>query len=71
MTIKIHYSKNAVEAFLTHQFPEIDWSPVINELPLIVWRSKWNTLADKYGLPYRRSYLQNLDSQGVGPSSFM
>ncbi len=33
----------------------------------------WNyiSLADKYGLPFHRGYMQNLDSDGCGPNSFI
>lgn len=71
MSYKIHYPKSAVQKFLENRFPETDWSGVIDELPNIVWRSRWNTLADKHGLPFRRGYLQNLDSAGCGPASFI
>jgi len=70
MTLNVHYTRGQVQSFLKAQFPETDWSPVIAALPLIVWRHRWDTLAEKYGLPYKRSYLQNMDSKGVGPASF-
>lgn len=70
MSLSIHYPKQAVKAFLESRFPDTDWSPVINELPPIVWRCKWNSYAEKYGLPYTKSYMQNLDSDGCGPASF-
>jgi len=37
------------------------------ELPTLIWRSRWNELAEKHGLPFKRGYLQNLDSIGKGP----
>lgn len=69
MAYKIHYPKEAVKKFLEKQFPETDWEPVVKELPLIIWRCRWNDLAEKYGLPYSKSYMQNLDSKGCGPAS--
>lgn len=70
MPLRVHYTKEALEKWLVGRFPETDWSPVIEELPPIVWRHRWNYLAEKFGLPYKRSHMQNLDSQGVGPSSY-
>jgi len=49
---------------------KIDWTPLLERLPDTVWRSRWNELANKYGLPYSRSYLQNLDSEGKGPPKY-
>ncbi len=71
MSYKIHYTKQAVKKFLESRFPCTDWSPVIEELPPIIWRSRWNELADKFGLPFKRGYMQNLDSDGKGPASFI
>ncbi len=71
MSLKIHYPKKAVENFLKDRFPETDWDAVINELPPIIWRHRWNDLAANHGLPYRRGHIQNLDSRGCGPSSFV
>ncbi len=47
-----------------HQF---DFSLLADSLPSIIWRHRWNELAEKHGLPYRRGYMQNLDSKGRGP----
>ncbi len=46
---------------------KINWSHLLDQLPDPVWRSRWDTLAEKYGLPFKRSYMQNLDSEGRGP----
>ena len=70
MALAIHYPKSAVKKFLENRFPNTDWTEVIEELPPIVWRSRWDALADKHGLPFRRGYMQNLDSKGIGPASF-
>lgn len=61
------YERHQVETFLQKRFPEIDWTPVIKKLPLIIWRSRWDKLAEQLGLPYTRKYMQNLDWQGAGP----
>ena len=71
MSLAIHYPKEAVKKFLESRFPDTDWNPVIEEAPEIIWRSRWNDLADKFGFPYKRGYIQNLDSLGCGPASFM
>jgi len=46
---------------------KIDWSYLLDQLPDLIWRSRWDDLAAKYGLPFKRSYMQNLDSEGKGP----
>lgn len=66
----VSYPKKALVEWLEAQFPETDWNEVADELPPIIWRSRWNDLAEKHGLPYTRKYVQNLDSWGTGPKSF-
>jgi hypothetical protein len=44
-----------------------NFSDLLDRLPPIIWRSRWDKLAEQVGLPYRRSYLQNLDSENLGP----
>ena len=56
-----------VVRWLKTEFPDVDWEPVQKQLPPIIWRHKWNDLADRYGLPLRRGTIQNRDSQGRGP----
>jgi hypothetical protein len=46
---------------------KINFATLSDVLPPIIWRHRWNDLAKKYGLPFRRGYLQNLDSLGKGP----
>lgn len=46
---------------------KIDWNYLHGRLPDLVWRHRWDDLAEKYGLPFKRSYMQNLDSEGKGP----
>lgn len=71
MSLAIHYPKSAVKKFLESRFPDTDWTEVVEELPAIVWRHRWNDLADKHGLPFRKGYMQNLDSLGKGPAAFV
>jgi len=46
---------------------KIDWTRLQDQLPDPIWRSRWDDLAEKYGLPFKRSYMQNLDAEGKGP----
>jgi hypothetical protein len=46
----------------------VDWLYLLSVLPPIVWRSRWDQVADEHGLPFKRGYMQNLDSQGLGPA---
>lgn len=50
---------------------QFDFSLLADNLPPIIWRHRWNELAEKYGLPYKRGYLQNLDSLGCGPKKMI
>lgn len=70
MALKINYTPKQVKSFLETRFPETDWQPVIEVLPPVVWRSRWDTLSERTGLPFKRRYIQNLDSKGIGPASF-
>ena len=56
-----------VVRWLETEFPDVDWEPVRGQLPPVIWRHKWNDLADRYGLPLRRGTIQNRDSAGTGP----
>lgn len=44
-----------------------DFSKLLGSLPPVIWRSKWNQVAESHGLPYTRSYMQNLDAEDKGP----
>jgi hypothetical protein len=46
---------------------KIDWSRLLDQLPDPVWRHRWDALAEKHGLPFKRSYMQNLDFEHRGP----
>ena len=67
---KIAYSKSQVKKFIEELFPEVDWSPVISQLPEIIWRARWNELAKEVGLPYSANYIRKLDMQGIGPGAY-
>ena len=69
MPIRVHYRKDQVITWLTHRFPSTDWNALLEDCPGIIWRHRWNDLADRYGLPYSKGHLQNLDSRGEGPGS--
>ncbi len=45
----------------------IDFDFLKKKLPTLIWRFRWNELTEKHGLPFKRGYLQNLDSLGKGP----
>jgi len=49
---------------------DFDFGLLEGALPPIIWRARWNDLADKHGLPFRKGYLQNLDYLGRGPKRF-
>ena len=54
------------------KLPKICWQKTLGEaLPPVIWRKDWNKLKLKYGLPWSRGHIANLDSSGVGPASFM
>lgn len=44
-----------------------DFNFLDSKLPELIWRSKWNEIAATHGLPFKRGYMQNLDSAGFGP----
>ena len=67
---QVHYTRQQVKLFLGERFPSVDWDEVVEALPPIIWRARWNKLAERLGLPFTRGYMQNLDSQGEGPASF-
>jgi|GEM_PF-2654857 len=36
-------------------------------LPDILWRHRWASYKEKYGVPFARGTMQNFDSAGNGP----
>jgi len=66
---QVSYTNEQVGKWLKERFPSVDWGPVTSKLPPIIWRARWNELAEKLGLPYSRKHMQNLDCYGKGPGS--
>ena len=64
---EVGYERAQVVAWLEQRFPEISWREIEEHLPLVVWRSRWDELAERVGLPHSRKHIQNLDSKGCGP----
>lgn len=48
-----------------------DWSFLQGKLPDVVFRHRWNAIAEKHGLPYSGKTLANMDSLNRGPRRFM
>ncbi len=69
-SIRVCYTNKQVMAFLADKMPHVDWAVLNDKLPPIIWRSRWEAFGAEFGLPYSRKYLQNLDSQGCGPSAY-
>ena len=67
---EIAYQREQVVRWLKTRFPEVDWRSTEELLPPVIWRSRWDQMAQRIGLPYSRKTLQNLDSRGEGPGSF-
>ncbi|HDQ39917.1 MAG TPA: hypothetical protein ENN39_02650 [Desulfonatronum sp.] len=66
----VSYSRDAVDRYLRKKFPEIDWTPVVEQLPPRIWRARWDDLATRHGLPFAARTLANQDCLGIGPASF-
>lgn len=49
----------------------IDWNELLPQEKAVFWRHEWNADRAKFGLPFSRGTMQNLDSEGRGPESFM
>lgn len=66
----VAYRAEDVVTFLNKQ-TGVDWSFLLGKLPEVVFRHRWNTLADRHGLPYSSKTLANMDSLGTGIARFM
>jgi len=66
---QIHYTNEQLIKWLETRWPDVRWDKIAKDLPPIIWRSRWDKLAEKFGLPYSRKYVQNLDCRGEGPAS--
>jgi hypothetical protein len=67
--IRVHYTKDQVITWLQREVPSVDWSILEPDLPAIIWRHRWEQLAEKHGLPFSRGTMQNRDCYGTGPGS--
>ena len=45
-------------------------SALLETLPSILYRCKWPLYQEKFGLPFTKGTMQNLDSRNEGPKSF-
>jgi hypothetical protein len=69
MQKRVHYTPQQLVTWLKNTFPDVNWDTVEEQLPPVIWRSRWDILAEKLGLPYSRKYIQNLDCMGKGPGN--
>jgi hypothetical protein len=69
MKQQVHYTREQLIRWLKSRWPDVGWDKIEKDLPPIIWRSRWDKLAERFGLPYSRKYVQNLDSLGQGPGS--
>jgi len=46
---------------------EIDFTEAASALPPLIWRNKWDSFAEKLGLPFKARTLANLDCKNEGP----
>ena len=68
MTSKIvGYRKSDFTAWGEGKRPEFPWHEVEPLLPTVILRARYDKIAAQHGLPFSKRYLENLDSQGLGP----
>ena len=46
----------------------LDWDQFLPPEPNIYWRHRWAEYREKFGLPFSRGHMANLDSRGKGPA---
>lgn len=51
--------------------PALDWDAILPKDLGLVFRNRWTELSTRYGLPFSRKTMQNLDSKGRGPAAVM
>ena len=68
---RVAYTREQLIQWLRTNVPEVDWDLIASDLPPVIWRHRWPQLSEKFGLPYSKGHLQNLDSRGIGPSSMV
>lgn len=49
--------------------PSINWGEILPQETGLFFRHRWPEYAARYGLPFTRGTLQNLDSEGRGPEA--
>lgn len=49
----------------------INWGEILPKETGLFFRHRWPEYATRYGLPFSRGTLQNLDSEGRGPEAVM
>ena len=54
---------------MENAIPSINWSEILPRETGIFFRHRWTEYATRYGLPFSRGTLQNLDSEGRGPEA--
>ncbi len=47
----------------------INWEEILPQETGLFFRHRWPEYATRYGLPFSRGTLQNLDSEGRGPEA--
>ncbi|MFU2209531.1 hypothetical protein [Solidesulfovibrio sp. C21] len=47
----------------------INWEEILPQETRLYFRHRWPEYATRYGLPFSRGTLQNLDSEGRGPDA--
>ena len=47
----------------------INWGEILPQETGLFFRHRWTEYATRYGLPFSRGTLQNLDSEGRGPEA--
>ena len=47
----------------------INWGEILPQETGLFFRHRWPEYATRYGLPFSRGTLQNLDSEGRGPDA--
>ncbi len=67
---RVFYTKAGIISFFEKKYPGVDWRSACKDAPPVLPRSRWDYYAEKYGWPCSKGYMQNLDSKGIGPTSY-
>jgi len=49
--------------------PTLDWDELLPKETGLFFRYRWPEYSSRYGLPFAKGTLQNLDSEGRGPEA--